>query len=457
MYFEQIRTPGLGCFSYILGCPRAGLMAVVDPRRDVEIYRNISKKHDMRISYIFETHVHADHVSGAQDLQALTGAPIYIHESAPIEYNAIKVRQNDIFEFGAVAIRVLHTPGHTPNSISLLVSDITRSQKAEMLLTGDLLFVGDVGRPDLPGEEIMNEQVQNLFSSLHNVLGDLPDGLELYPAHGQGSLCGRGMSGKPYSTLGYERIANPMMQINKFEDFKTNIMANLPMRPQSFSHIIATNLKGATLSPACDAENKALPAGIIDKLQQRGAYVLDLRTSLSYSSAHIPGSINIDISEPSAINWIGTVVPPGSPIVLITENDEDFTRMYTELRRIGYDDVKGYLLGGIQAWINKGKDIEHLPQMSAHSLKQALSEKNPPLIIDVRTKPEFLKSRLPNSLHLPFDELLSGSVCPGEPEQDKVVVCQAGYRSSIAASILQAKGCKNIHLLAGGLELLYQV
>ena len=242
IYFEQITTPGLGCFSYAVGCPASSVMMVFDPRRDADIYLQIADKNGMRITHIFDTHVHADHISGSQQLQAATNADIYIHESAPIQYEAKKLKDGDKFTFGKVYVRILHTPGHTPDSISFLISDLARSGKPEMILTGDLLFVGDIGRPDLPGKEILDEQIENLYNSLYKVLGEQPDYLEVYPGHGQGSLCGQGMSAKPYSTLGYERLANPMLGYSDFTDFKQAIQSNLPMRPQSFSRIINGNL-----------------------------------------------------------------------------------------------------------------------------------------------------------------------------------------------------------------------
>ena len=192
----------------------------------------------MQITHIINTHVHADHVSGDQELRLATGADIYIHESAPVEYKHKDLKEGDVFELGAAKIEVLHTPGHTPNSISLLVTDKARSEEPEMLLTGDLLFVGDIGRPDLPGAEILDEQVENLYKSLYVKLADYPDHLEVFPAHGEGSLCGRGMSAKKSSTLGYERRANPMLQFESFEAFKKNVMSAFPVRPKSFSHII---------------------------------------------------------------------------------------------------------------------------------------------------------------------------------------------------------------------------
>ncbi len=452
MYFEQFTTPGLGCFSYMIGCPGAGVVAVVDPRRDIEIYLQRARERGMKITHIFDTHVHADHVSGAQELVWATGAPLFIHEDAPVTYTVKGLRHGDTFDLGAASIRVLHTPGHTPNSVSLVVTDTLRSPEPEMILTGDLLFVGDTGRPDLPGEEILDEQVRNLYDSLNNVLGELPDGLEVYPAHGQGSLCGGGMSARPSSTLGYERVANPRLRLKDFAAFKASILSRLPMRPQSFSHIIAVNLHGAPLLPACGQETaKALAPKEVDTLRgEKGVVLLDLRDSMAFAAAHIPGCLHVDAGRPPAMNWVGTVVPPASRLVLILGDEAEFFPRLTELRRIGYDNVAGFLDGGLDAWIASGREVRGLPLISAGELKRRLAGVNPPQVLDVRTPVEIAAGRIAGSVNLPFEELLAGAACSGPAEAERVVVCQSGYRAAIAAGLLLAGGCGSVSVLAGG-------
>ena len=452
MYFQQIATPGLGCFSYIIGCPSAGVAAVVDPRRDIGAYLDAAQKNSMRITHIFDTHVHADHISGARELSRATGADIYLHESAPVEYAAKKVKNGDEFKLGNALLRVLHTPGHTPNSISLLVADLGRSNQPEMILTGDLLFVGDTGRPDLPGEEILNEQIRNLYDSLHHTLGGLPDWLEVYPAHGQGSLCGKGMSAKPSSTLGYERLANPRLQLSDFEAFKADIMSNLPMRPQSFSHIIATNIKGAPLLETRDTAKQALNPGQVDDLRAEGAVVLDLRPALEFGAGHIPGSINVDAGPAVTINWIGAAVRPGAALVLVLSDQGDFPDRLTELRRIGYDDVRGYLNGGIAAWQAAGKDVGAIYHIAPSDLEKRLGGPEPALILDVRSPWEYERSHLPGAVNVPFDKIVHAEECHADPAIERIVVCQSGYRAAIAASLLLAGGCRKASVLAGGMN-----
>ncbi|MBU1230930.1 MAG: MBL fold metallo-hydrolase [Proteobacteria bacterium] len=447
MFFKQTQTPGLGCFSYILGCPAAGVMAVVDPRRDIGEYLDFAASEGMRLTHIFETHVHADHVSGAQELRAMTGAGIYIHESAGAGYDHVAITAGDVFTLGAARIEVLHTPGHTPNSVSLLVSDLVRSDRPQMVLTGDLLFVGDVGRPDLPGELILDEQVRNLHHSLHVVLGGLPDSLEVYPAHGQGSLCGRGMSSKNMSTLGYERLANPMLQHKSLESFKAALLSALPVRPRSFSAIIAMNLEGAPLLGRCPAEQMLPPEGFA-ALMEQGAVVIDTRDAASFGGAHIPGSLNIGFERQMA-NWVGMAVPPGSEILLVVEGRERFEAMRTELQRIGYDAILGWLSGGLSSWILSGRAVASLAQVSVHELRQALDSPAATLI-DVRTPAEWQAGHIAQAVHRPLAEIIERGVdfCLEGPVS---VVCGSGYRSNIVGSLLKAGGCVQVRSVAGGM------
>jgi len=454
MFFEQITTPGLGCFSYVIGCPVAGVMTVVDPRRDTKIYLHIAEENGMRITHIFDTHIHADHISGAQQLRAETGADIYIHESATVNYETKRVKHGDEFRFGNAFIRVLHTPGHTFNSVSFLVSDLSRSQEPEMILTGDLLFVGDIGRPDLPGEAMMDELIQNLYNSLHKTLGPLPDYLEVYPGHGQGSLCGHGMSAKPFSTLGYERLTNNMMRIFDFLEFKRTILSNLPVRPQSFSAIIPENMGEIPVIPLCeDLAEYALTADEIDKLRKDGATLLDLRDGLSFSAAHISGSIHIDASSGSTLNWIGVAIAPGTPLVLILPSCKGFEEMRLELQRIGYDtQLKGWLKGGLHTWLDSGRETQRLPHVSASVLQTRLAEANAPVLIDVRAPKEFEAIHIEGATNLPFDSILETDTCPNILlNNEAVVICQSSFRASIAASLLLSRGCKNLNVLSGGM------
>lgn len=447
MYFNQISVSGLGCLSYVIGCPKAKAMAVIDPKRDIQDYLDISRDEGMKITHVFNTHVHADHVSGDQELKLATGADIYIHESAPVEYQHKKVADGDVFEIGNAKLQVLHTPGHTPNSISLLVTDKARAPEAEMLLTGDLLFVGDIGRPDLPGAEILDEQVENLYHSLYVKLADYPDHLEVFPAHGEGSLCGRGMSAKKSSTLGYERRANHMLGFSSFEAFKDEVMSAFPVRPKSFTHIIQTNLKGAPTLDACPMD-KSLTPGQFEKMMAGGATVIDARDSAAFGGFHIPGSINIGFEKQLA-NWVGMVVDPQAEIILVVYDQADYHRMSLELHRIGYDLIFGYLSGGIMSWLMSGRSVEQLEQISPHQLAARLDNGGIRLI-DVRTPAEWSDGHIAQAEHFPLSSILADELPPAERDQELVLQCGSGYRSNIAASILSQSGFSKVKSLAGG-------
>ena len=447
MYFNQIAVPGLGCLSYVIGCPLAKAMAVVDPKRDVQEYLEIAREEGMQITHIINTHLHADHVSGDQELRLATGADIYIHASAPVAYKHRDLEEGDVFELGAAKLEVLHTPGHTPNSISLLVTDKARSEEPQMLLTGDLLFVGDIGRPDLPGAEILDEQVENLYNSLYVKLAEFPDHLEVFPAHGQGSLCGRGMSAKKSSTLGYERRANPMLRFESFEAFKKDVISAFPVRPKSFSHIIQTNLQGAATLDACPID-KSLTPQQFESMVADGALIIDARDSAAFGGFHIPGSINIGFEKQLA-NWVGMVVDPTAELLLVVDDREDYDRMVTELHRIGYDLIFGYLSGGIMAWLMSGRAVDQLEQISPQQLAARLETSNV-RIIDVRTPAEWNASRIKWAEHLPLTEILDNRFPDAPKDEDLVLQCGSGYRSNIAASILRQAGYTRVKSLAGG-------
>jgi glyoxylase-like metal-dependent hydrolase (beta-lactamase superfamily II)/rhodanese-related sulfurtransferase len=447
MYFNQIAVPGLGCLSYVIGCPKAKAMAVIDPKRDIQDYLNIAREEGMQITHVFNTHVHADHVSGDQELRAAADADIYIHESAPVEYPHKDLKEGDVFEIGSAKIEVLHTPGHTPNAISLLVTDTLRCEEPQMLLTGDLLFVGDIGRPDLPGEEILDEQVENLFNSLYVKLADYPDHLEIFPAHGEGSLCGRGMSAKKSSTLGYERRANPMLQFPSYDEFKADVLSAFPLRPKSFSHIIATNLKGAATLDACPMDKNLTPRQFEDMVED-GAVIIDARDSAAFGGFHIPGSINIGFEKQLA-NWVGMVVDPKAEIVLVVDDQANYDRMVTELHRIGYDLIFGYLSGGIMTWLMSGRAIEQLEQISPQQLAARL-KKDGIRVIDVRTPAEWDNGRIPQAEHFPLSDILADRLPKAEKHEELVLQCGSGYRSNIAASLLHQAGFSRVKSLAGG-------
>jgi glyoxylase-like metal-dependent hydrolase (beta-lactamase superfamily II)/rhodanese-related sulfurtransferase len=447
MYFKQIVVPGMGCFSYVIGCPQAKAMAVIDPKRDVQDYLDISRQEGMKITHIIDTHVHADHVSGNQELRSHTGADIYLYENAAVHFPHQTLKEGDVIDIGMARLEVLHTPGHTPNSLSLLVTDQARGAEPWVILTGDLLFVGDVGRPDLVGADVLQEQVQNLYTSLYAKLAAYPDHLEVFPAHGMGSLCGRGMSFKTSSTLGFERRQNPMLQFASLADFSAAMTREFPARPRSFSHIIATNLQGPPLLERCPLE-RAMPPDQFEDRIKAGAVVIDTRDTAAFGGFHIPDSINIGFEKQMA-NWVGMVIDPLADLLLVVVDRERYDAMCTELHRIGYDKIHGYLAGGIGSWLFSGRPVEKLAQLSVQSLKKRLEQQHPPHLVDVRTPAEWQTGHIAGAAQAPLSAILNHEFSLNQAEE-MVLYCGTGYRSNIVASFLQQHGYDKVYSLAGG-------
>ncbi|HHB76785.1 MAG TPA: MBL fold metallo-hydrolase [Desulfobulbus sp.] len=447
MFFKQFTVPGMGCLSYLIGCPKAGIACVVDPKRDVGDYIEVARENNLKITHIFETHVHADHISGNMELQSRTGAEICMGTGTPATFAFTPVTEGDIFEFGSVKLEALSTPGHTPNSISLLVTDTARNEKPWMILTGDCMFVGDVGRPDLAGKELIHEQAENLYNSLFNKLTRLPESIEIFPAHGEGSLCGKGMSSKSSSTIGYEKKSNPIFKLSK-EDFLLSMTGSFPDRPKSFTHIITTNKSGVPLLDRCPVVRDLSPLQVKKELD-RGVVLLDTRDTASFGGVHVPGSINIGFAKQTA-NWIGMVIEPDAELILVVTSEKAYSDMLIELHRIGYDKVIGYLYGGMTSWQEAGMPIEQLWQISAQRLHEKITNGNISHFFDVRSDLEWNGGHIKEAQHLPLNQLLKKT--PDIPKDEEVIVtCGVGYRGNIAASYLQSQGFQHVHSLAGGM------
>ncbi len=448
MYFKQFTVEGMGCLSYLIGCPQGRVACVVDPKRDVQDYIDLARENDMQITHVFETHVHADHVSGNQELHSRTGAQICLMEGTPVDFEHTELKEGQVMTFGNARLEFLKTPGHTPNSMSILVTDTSRSENPWLVLTGDCLFVGDIGRPDLAGEELLDEQTQNLYNSLHKKLGVLPASLEVFPAHGEGSLCGKGMSSKSSSTLGFEKSSNPVLSLSA-EDFTRQVKQGFPERPKSFTHIINTNKKGPPLLDRCPIIRDMSPQQVQEQVQ-RGALILDTRDTAAFGGVHIPGSINIGFALQTA-NWIGMVIEPEAELILIVTDQKAYEDMTVQLHRIGYDNIIGYLYGGLAVWQEAGYPIDHLWQISAEKLHNKLQSGKYDYLYDVRTPAEWATGHIEQARHLPLTALLKKA--PDIPQDKEVIVtCGVGYRGNIAASFLQNQGFQHVHSLAGGMK-----
>ena len=449
MLFQQFKVEGLGCLSYLIGCPQDGRAIVVDPKRDIDDYLRAAHINKLRITGIIETHVHADHISGAAELSHQTGAPIHIGDGSPVDYDHLPLLDGDEIVIGNAKIRVVATPGHTPNSISLALTDLARGDLVEILLTGDLLFVGSIGRPDLAGGELLEEQIRNAYHSLRVKLDEFPDYVEVYPAHGAGSLCGAGISAKPSSTLGFERRTNPFMQVD-FEDFRNQLRLNTPHRPINFTHIINTNLQGPKLIEDLPVISEYKPLTCKNFLaSDPDKRLIDLREATSFGGAHIPGSFNIGMA-PNSATWIGNVVKPESELLLLANNHQEIESATIMFRRVGYDNIKGYIIG-LNSWILAAEETGFLPQITVHSLHHVLEKYNNHMVLDVRNEQEWTGGHIENAEHLPLPELINQGF-NNNLDQHISVICMSGYRSNIAASILKQRGYKNVYSVIGGMS-----
>jgi glyoxylase-like metal-dependent hydrolase (beta-lactamase superfamily II)/rhodanese-related sulfurtransferase len=447
MYFQQFVREDLGCASYLIGSTETGAGVVVDPQWDVAVYLDAARSQGLRISHIIETHTHADHVSGHGKLAAATGAAIYVHEDAAPEYPHRSLRDGDVLQVGEVAIRVLHTPGHRPEHISLAVTDRSRSPEPDLVLTGDALFVGAVGRPDLAVEP--GQGARDLFHSLHHKLLALPDAADLYPAHVAGSLCGRGMSSQPSSTIGAERRFNIALQTDDEATFVSDVTSNLPPQPPHFQRIVARN-RGPLLT--ADPPVPALAPHDLLRLLDQGVQVLDTRAPKTFAAGPIPGAINVELYGGSFPTHAARAIHDAAPVVVVLARPEDQAPAVNGLLAVGLDHIAGVLEGGLEAWVTAGQPVATLPLTSPTHLHDALRSVVPPLVIDVRDEHEWAGGHISGALHIPYYQL-PGRLDEVPLDRPVAVICAGGMRSSLAASLLQRAGYPAVQNVAGGMNL----
>jgi hydroxyacylglutathione hydrolase len=446
MYFEQFYLGCLAHASYMLGSK--GEAAVVDPQRDVDIYLKAAEEQGLKITHIFETHLHADFVSGHTELAARTGATIYIGARAEATFPHVALHDASIVRMGKALLNVLETPGHTPESISLVITDEEKSSRPWAVLTGDTLFIGDVGRPDLSKAHTPKELAGLLYDSLHGKLMRLDDQVLVYPAHGAGSLCGRNMRAERSSTIGTERLTNYALQIKSRDEFIRQLTENLPARPEYFLQDAQINRTGA---PAL-AELPALApvsAQDLQALLDHGVFVLDVRPNADFAAAHVPGSINIALSGQFA-SWAGSIMGLGARPVLVADTPEQYDEARLRLARVGIEDPRGYLQGGVAAWRQAGLPVGRLEQMTVEQLQER-RQGDRLQVLDVRREGEWQAGHIEGAAWWPLDNF---KVSPPEIDQafPLAVHCQGGYRSMIACSLLRRAGVENVVNVTGGFD-----
>ena len=444
MIFQQILNEESGCLSYLIGCSEAGKALVVDPGRDrVPEYLRLAAKKGLTISHILETHTHADHISGNRDLAEAVRAPILVHRAAGVAFEHQDVSDGEEIVIGNVRFKIAHTPGHTPDSICVMVSDLSRGDAPWFVLTGDILFVGSVGRPDLGGARA----AEDAWESLHRVLLPLDDSVEVYPAHGAGSACGRAMSSKSGSTIGFERRFNPALQLRERQAFVDFLMKDLPPKPPSFEKIVGKN-KGLISLTA--AKPRPFTAREAWNAVQRGDIVLDLRDPGTYGEMHIAGAINVWIESPQFAERVAGMVPAGAPLLLLAQGPSDLDRAVQALARIGVDEISGFLQWGMIEWRSEGFPVETVPQIQASELAEWLEQGRDVAVIDVREHSEWIDGHIKGAIHLP---MLEAAARRGEVPADrpKAVLCAGGLRSSTAISVLKRHGIQGWFNVTGGM------
>ena len=452
MILKQFYLPCLAHASYLIADEQTGTAAVVDPQRDVGNYLAFATEHKLQIKHVFLTHLHADFLAGHLELRNQLGATIYLGAKAQAEYEFAPLSDGGTVEFGHVRLKALETPGHTPESISIAVYDLDKSEtEPHAVLTGDTLFVGDVGRPDLRAALGWSAADLGalLFDSLQSKILPLPDASLVYPAHGAGSLCGKAISKETVSTIGEQRKLNYALQPMSKKAFIELVTADQPEAPPYFVYDAVLNSKErATLDEALQRELTPLDLHRVLELQASGAQILDTREPEEFASTHLAGSTNIGLSGQYA-TWAGTILSREKPIVIIANPDRE-SESAVRLGRIGFDNVAGYLNDGMRTLESRPdltRTFERLsPQLAAEIIASGVA----PQLLDVRTSREREQKLIEGSVSIPLNHLFERA---GELQKNRpvLVYCAGGYRSSIAASLLQQAGFDRVSEIAGGI------
>ena len=453
MILEQFYLNCLAHASYLIGDETSGTAVVVDPRRDVQQYLDAAARHGLVIRHVFLTHFHADFIAGHLELRDKTGARIHLGAQAKAEYAFVPMSDGDVLEFGGVRLQILETPGHTAESISILVFDLSKDPtRPHAVLTGDTLFIGDVGRPDLRASLgwAASDLGRLLYRSVRERLLPLPDETLVYPAHGAGSLCGKKIGKETVSTMGEQRRSNYALQPMSEADFVALVTTDQPDAPSYFTYDAVLNAKEhPTLDAVLKQELQPLPLDSVLKMSADGAQVLDVRDAREFAQGHLAGSINIGLSGQYA-TWAGTLLDRNRPIVIIASPGLE-AEAATRLGRIGWDNVAGYLEGGMHALDDRDELLAYTEQSSATEIREKLTSPEKPFLLDVRTPNEWQQRHIDSGVNIPLNRL-PAHLAEIPRDRPLVVFCAGGYRSSIAASLLQRNGFAQVTEMTGGIS-----
>lgn len=452
----QLKQYYLGCLShasYLITDEKSHTAVVVDPQRDVQQYLADAAAIGCEVKHVFLTHFHADFLAGHIELRDKCGARIYLGQRAEPEFEATKLKDGDWIEFGDVRLEILETPGHTPEGISILVYDLAKNKEQPLaVLTGDTLFIGDVGRPDLLASigVTADELADMLYESLSNKLVKLPDETLVYPAHGAGSMCGKNLSQETVSTIGEQKKFNYALQPMSREEFKTIVTAEQPEAPSYFVHdAILNRQERPNLAQTLSQSLHALSLEEVLRYKNQGAQLLDVREAIDFEGAHLAGSINVGIQGKYA-TWCGTVLDHEHPIVVIAETGQE-EEAVMRLGRIGFDNVAGYLGGGMNSLRDRPDLVRKIDRITAVALAEKLAAPLAPTVVDVRSEKEWASGHVYGSVNIPLNHLRA-RVTQIATERSVVVHCEGGYRSAIAASVLANAGRSDVLDMVGGFK-----
>lgn len=450
MRLQRFEVPGLSHYSYLIAC--GGQAVIVDPKRDVDTYLEAAAAAGLRVTHILETHIHADYCSGALELAGRTGAELWLSahdggEDFQYAFPRHQFREGEELKFGNVRIVALHTPGHTPEHLSFLVHDALRGDYPMALLSGDFVFVGSLGRPDLLGEAAKQKLAEQLYDSVHKRLEKLPDGVEVHPAHGAGSMCGSGMSERPQSTLGYERACNFFFREQGREKFIETILKTVPPFPAYYRRMKKVNSAGPRVLGEMPGGEALSVADFRSRIADPQAVVLDLRRPEAFGGAHIPGAFNVGAGT-NLSTWAAWVVPYDCPLFLVGDDSTDYGEARRSLVRVGLDDARGSLRGGMRAWLEAGGEQAHVPQISVDELSERV--KKGAFLLDVRGAGEWTAGHVEGAQWIMGGELPQ-RVAEVPTDRPVHIICGSGYRSSVAASVLRRAGLRDLVNVVGGM------
>jgi hydroxyacylglutathione hydrolase len=457
VFLHQRFIPGLAIYSYMVGDETSKECAVIDASRDVDYFLDMAEREGLRITHILETHVHADFVSGSRELKARLGDDPVIScsglggpEWTP-PYADRVIGNHDTIRMGPIRLEAVHTPGHTFEHVIWALYDETRSADTPWLLfTGDFVFVGDVGRPDLLGEDIRKVLAAQLYRSVFDELPAFPDFTEILPGHGAGSLCGKAIGSRSASTLGYERRFNGSLATAPEDEWVRTLLEGMPIAPPYFRRMKKVNAEGPRLIGLDPTGRTRYRAEQVYERVCEHCLIVDVRPKEAFAASHIPGAINIPLGAVMP-TWAGWVLPYDHPTLIVLDDPADMPQVVTHLLRVGFDDVRGYLEDGMDRWQTAGFETARLQTMSVHDLATRLKDRDAPFVLDVRSEREFDAGHIAEAHHI-HGGLLQDRVAEVPRDREVAVICGSGYRASIASSFLKRRGYDRVTNVLGGMS-----